>query len=89
MIDSDAGYQNAKYDHQQKQKEDPELTNFPMWLFLTNVLAFPVADSLPNCYSFTYSVYETEKARFLTFNSNWGNFFLAFLFNQMGNALAF
>ena len=23
------------------------------------------------------------------FNSNWGNFFLAFLFNQMGNALNF
>lgn len=88
-MDSQAGYDNEKYYHQKAQEEDPNLNNFPLWLYLSNVLAFPVADSLPNCYSFTYSVYETEKARFLTFNSNWGNFFLAFLFNQMGNALDF
>ena len=25
----------------------------------------------------------------MTFESSWGNFFLAFLFNQMGNALNF
>ena len=39
-----------------------------------------------SCYNFLYSVYSVEQARFLTFGNNWGNFFLAFLFNQMANA---
>lgn len=42
-----------------------------------------------DCYKFGKSVVEKEQARWLAFDSNWGNFFLAFLFNQMGNALNF
>ena len=63
-----------------------------MWLpYLnaTGAIFGPVADSLPSCYDFGSAVYTAESARFTTFGSSWGNFFLAFLFNQMGNALNF
>lgn len=64
-------------------------TLFLPYLNVTGAIFGPIADSLPSCYSFTYAVYEYELARFMTFESSWGNFFLAFLFNQMGNALNF
>ena len=66
-----------------------ETTYFKPYLNYTGVIGGPIADALPNCYNFFYSVYTIEDARFQTFNSNYGNFFLAFLFNQMGNALNF
>ena len=48
-----------------------------------------MSEALPKCYDFADSIIEIETERFKTFESSWGNFFLAFLFNQMGNALTF
>lgn len=62
---------------------------FQPYLNVSGIFAGPVSASLPTCYSFVYSFYLVESTRFTTFGSNWGNFFLAFLFNQMGNALVF
>lgn len=44
---------------------------------------------IPDCYRFGKSIYTYENTRWFAFNSNWGNFFLSFLFNLMGNALNF
>lgn len=65
------------------------MTYFEPYLNVTQVIAGPIADSLPNCYAFLYSIYSIEDTRFESFNKNWGDFFLAFLFNQMGHALTF
>ena len=35
------------------------------------------------------SVYQYNVDRFAAYNNNWGDLFIAFLFNAMGNALAF
>lgn len=59
------------------------------YLNLTGIMFGPVADIMVECYRFGNSVYEYEDARFIQFNQDWGDFFLAFLFNQMGNALYF
>ena len=47
---------------------------FLPYLNATGAVFGPVADSLPSCYAFTYAVYEYELARFMTFESSWGNF---------------
>ena len=88
-IDNIAYFNNNVTDHEKLLESGEKDSNFEVFLNLTGIFYGPVADSLPNCYLFAYSVYSVESDRFLTFNSNWGNFFLAFLFNQMGNALNF
>ena len=88
-IDNIAYFNNNVTDHEKLVESGEKDSNFEVFLNFTGILYGPVADSLPNCYLFLYDVYTVEAERFLTFNSNWGNFFLAFLFNQMGNALNF
>jgi hypothetical protein len=63
-------------------------TWFNPFLNITGLIGGNLA-IIPDCYRFGKSVYVKETARWLSFGSNWGNFFLAFLFNQMGNALNF
>lgn len=58
------------------------------WLNFTGMVGGPVAASLPFCYQFQKSIVETEKERFESYNG-WGEIMIAFLFNQMGNALEF
>ena len=55
----------------------------------TRLVAGNMTRSIPLCYQFGISVYTYNVQRFAQYNNNWGDFFLAFLFNQMGNALAF
>lgn len=66
-----------------------KLSFFEPYLNVTGTISGPIADSLPSCYNFLYSIYSVEDTRFQSFNQNWGDFFLAFLFNQMGHALTF
>ena len=75
--------------HDDLMKQGLKSSYFEPYLNASGIVYGPIADALPNCYKFTYALYTVENDRFLTFNSNWGNFFLAFLFNQMGNALNF
>lgn len=88
-IDSKTDLFNNRTVHAKEMEANNKTTNFEPYLNFTGALFGPVAGALPNCYAFTYEVYKYENSRFLTFNNNWGNFFLAFLFNQMGNALNF
>lgn len=70
-------------------KNGTKTSYFEPYLNVTGTIGGPVADSLPSCYNFFYAIYETEEARYNSFNNNVGDFFLAFLFNQMGHALTF
>jgi hypothetical protein len=88
-VDSRAYYTNNRTLHDKEMEEGVHETLFLPYLNATGAVFGPVADALPSCYDFTYDVYTYENSRFMAFNSNWGNFFLAFLFNQMGNALNF
>lgn len=87
--DSSAYFNNYMFDHEKFMENGTHTTYFLPYLNITGAIAGPYADSLPTCYNFTYSIYAYESDRFKTFGSSWGNFFLAFLFNQMGNALNF
>lgn len=58
-------------------------------LNLTGMIGGPMSDIPLECYIFYKSIRETEAERWERFDRSWSNFFLAFLFNQMGNALAF
>ena len=62
---------------------------FHLFLNITGMIGGDMADIFPQCWLWGESIITVETARWLEFNSNWGNFFLAFLFNQMGNALNF
>ena len=62
---------------------------FHLFLNITGLIGGGMADIFPECWQWGKDIERVEKARWLEFNSNWGNFFLAFLFNQMGNALNF
>ena len=64
-------------------------TWFNPFLNLTGLLAGNFSAIIPDCYRFGKSVYTIELARWKAFGENWGNFFLSFLFNLMGNALNF
>lgn len=88
-IDSQAYFNNNMTLHDDLMKQGLKSSYFEPYLNASGIVYGPIADALPNCYKFTYALYTVENDRFLTFNSNWGNFFLAFLFNQMGNALNF
>ena len=58
------------------------------WLNFTGVVGGNFAASLPYCYQFYTSIILVETTRFKSY-SGWGDIMIAFLFNQMGNALAF
>jgi hypothetical protein len=58
------------------------------WLNFTGLIGSNFATSLPYCYQFYTSVKTTETERFNSY-SGWGDIMIAFLFNQMGNALEF
>lgn len=88
-IDGTAWLNNNRTVHEKMLANNTKSSLFEPFLNATGLVYGPVADALPNCFAFYTSFVEVETARFLTFNSNWGNFFLAFLFNQMGNALNF
>jgi hypothetical protein len=88
-VDSKTDLFNNRTVHAKAMEENNNTTLFEPYLNATGALFGPVAGALPSCYAFAYEVTKYEKSRFLTFNSNYGDFFLAFLFNQMGNALNF
>lgn len=58
------------------------------WLNFTGLIGNHFATSLPYCYQFVTSIEQTETERFKSYNG-WGEIMIAFLFNQMGNALEF
>ena len=58
------------------------------WLNFTGLVGSNFATSLPYCYQFFTSIRTTEQERFESYNG-WGDIMIAFLFNQMGNALEF
>jgi hypothetical protein len=62
---------------------------FHLYLNATGIAAGSMSDILPECYQFYKSARDYEADRWARFERSWGNFFLAFLFNQMGNALNF
>lgn len=88
-VDTRAYFNNNITLHRKEMESKLHDTLFLPYLNFTGAIFGPIADSLPSCYAFVYDVYEYENSRFMTFESSWGNFFLAFLFNQMGNALNF
>lgn len=69
--------------------DDPEEFWLHPLLNFTGAMAGPMSDITPECYQFYKSVRETEADRWERFDKSWSNYFLAFLFNQMGNALNF
>ena len=52
----------------------------------TKLLAMNFADSLPNCYLFSESVWSFESLRWVSFDNSTGMFIEAFLFNIMASA---
>jgi hypothetical protein len=89
VIDDTTYFGNNVTLHEKAVEKGEKSTPFEPFLNMTGIIGGPVADALPTCFLFATDFYKVEQSRFLTFNSNWGNFFLAFLFNQMGNALNF
>jgi len=65
-------------------EEQPGIINKTM--NLTKLLAMNFADSLPNCYLFSESVYTFENLRWDSFDGSLGLFIEAFLFNIMASA---
>ncbi len=88
-IDNYAEYQNFLTYHLIAMEEGKETTYYKPYLFVTEVVANHLAESLEYCYNFGRSFSKVESDRFKTFGQSYGDFFLAFLFNQMGNALNF
>lgn len=88
-VDKNAEYYNFMVYHNRAMEAGNETTYYKPYLFVTEVLAENVAESLDSCYDFIYDFTQRESERFATFGSSYGDFFLAFLFNQMGNALNF
>ena len=60
-----------------------------VYLNITHMIGGKGSEIPPQCYRFGNSVYKREDARWQRFGKDWGNFFLALLFNLMGNALNF
>ena len=85
MIDDINYFQNNLTLFETKENE----TWFNPFLNITGLIGGNMSSIVVDCYKFGKSVAKTELNRWLAFNANWGNFFLAFLFNQMGNALNF
>lgn len=60
-----------------------------VYLNVTHMIGGKGSEIPPQCYRLGDSVYKREDARWQRFSQDWGNFFLALLFNLMGNALNF
>jgi hypothetical protein len=84
-LDSKAYYNNNKT----LVAENPDEGWFHIVLNFTGMLGGSIAQVPVDCYVFIQSVRTRESLRWDQFGNSWGNFFLAFLFNQMGNALTF
>jgi len=89
IFDDIAFFQNNMTDTRREIKNNDTNNWWLTYLNLTGIMFGPVADIVVECYRFGNSFYLYEYARFLQFNRDWGDFFLAFLFNQMGNSLYF
>ena len=89
ILDDAAYFQNNVTDS--VRAIEAELINnyYLTFLNVTGIIFGPASDILVDCYRFSESVYVYESTRFQQFNSDWGEFFLSFLFHQMGNALQF
>ena len=62
-------------------KEGSNENEFHLFLNITGLIGNGLADIFPECWQWGEDIERVEAARWLEFNSNWGNFFLAFLFN--------
>lgn len=51
------------------------------YLNVTGIMFNPISSIVVDCYQFGNSVAQYEIQRFTEFNQDWGQFFLAFLFN--------
>ena len=89
LFDDIAYYKNNVTYSEQMFANDTLNTWWFTYLNLTGIIFHPISDIIVDCYRFGESVYEYESDRFVQFNNDWGEFFLSFLFNQMGNALQF
>lgn len=89
LFDDIPYFQNNVTYSQQAFKNETLKHWYFVYLNLTGIIFGPVSDIIVDCYRWGESVYEYESSRFVQFNSDWGQFFLSFLFNQMGNALQF
>lgn len=58
-------------------------------LNVTEAIAGNFSTAVVECELFSLSMYDYTVAKYESFNSNVGDFLLAFLFNIMGNALKF
>ena len=65
----------------------------PSWdhpvMNFSKMIAGNMTRSVPTCYQFGLSVYTYESTRFAEYGNSISDFILSFLFNQMGNALAY
>lgn len=87
LFDDIAYYQN-NVTYTQVEINNGTLDNWWFtYLNLTGLIFGPISDIVVDCYRFAESVADYEIDRFVSFNNDWGEFFLSFLFNQMGNAL--
>lgn len=57
-------------------------------LNFTGMLGGDFSKAIPYCYQFVDDIYSVESERFASYSS-FGEIMIAFLFNQMGNALEF
>ena len=89
LLDDAAYYQNNVTLTTLEIENGTEDNWYLVYLNVTGIIFGPVSDIVVECYQFIDSVVEYEVARFNEFNNDWGDFFLAFLFQQMGNALEF
>lgn len=84
-LDDKAFYNNNKT----LVAENPNEGWYHILLNFTGMLSGDISNIPVDCYVFLQSVRTRESLRWDQFGGSWGNFFLAFLFNQMGNALTF
>lgn len=75
------------------ERDDPNEAKpegwFHIFLNMTGIIGGDASAIVPECYQFGKSAGQREADRWERFGKSWGQFWLAFLFNQMGNALNF
>jgi hypothetical protein len=89
LFDDVAFYQNNVTAVQKAIDNEIETNWWFNYLNLTGIMFGPISEIIVECYRFGNSVYKYEAERLIQFGNEAGEFFLAFLFNQMGNALYF
>ena len=89
LDDRDYYANNKTLNRIDRRSENPTEFWIHPFLNFTGLIAGPFSEILPECYQFSLSVVAYEKDRWERMDRSWSNFFLAFLFNQMGNALNF